>query len=181
MAKKSDYIIQYSGLKLGSHEYSFEVNDTFFSWFEWEEARDSDMKINLIFEKSETMLVLNFEMEGSATTDCDLCLEDMQIKLSGKHRQIVKISDYEEADPNEEVMVVPTGEHELDVSKMIFDLCFLSFPTKKQHPEGECDEEALEQLSKYLLHEEHTESTNEEDESDDDEIDPRWNALKGLK
>jgi uncharacterized metal-binding protein YceD (DUF177 family) len=52
---------------------------------------------------------------------------------------------------------------------MIYEQVVLSTPSKVVHPEGECDEEMIQQLNKYKVSEANKET-----------IDPRWEKLKKL-
>lgn len=182
MAKKNPYIIQYAGLKLGTHSFNFEIDGAFFSSYEYSDIESCQLNIDLRFEKSNSMLVLNFDITGTIDSICDKCLDDLQLQIDGQNRQIVKISDFEEQDIDDEILVVPSSEYEVDITKMIFDFSHLCLPIKREHDENGCDSKALEKLENYLVFENPEDSTDEETEqNNEEEIDPRWNALKGLK
>jgi uncharacterized metal-binding protein YceD (DUF177 family) len=178
MSKKNEYIIPFVGLKLGTHHFDFEVTDKFFEGFEYSEIEKGNISVSLDFNKSETMLVLNFSISGHVIVACDRCLEDMQTKISGDFRQILKFSNEVVEEDDEELSYIPTGEYEIDVKQYIFDFIMLSVPTRNTHPEGKCNPEVVKKLAEYLVTEEPkpTEKTSE-----DEEIDPRWAALKSFR
>jgi uncharacterized metal-binding protein YceD (DUF177 family) len=202
MSKNNDFIIQYSGLSLGTHPYELEVGKAFFEALDYHEFEDCRIKVGLDLEKSASMLVLFFKIGGSVKANCDRCLEEMFIKLDGDFKQLVKISDYAEHDENDEIFIVPSAEYEIDITKFVFDFILLSMPPKAVHEVGECDEDALEKLSSYWVKISYDpddefdfddEYEDEEDLDDDDyedteeeednnkAIDPRWKALMDLK
>lgn len=184
MSKRNEFIVQYSGLNLGVHTYEFEIGKSFFESFDIDEIGDCQIKVTMNLDKSAAMLVLDFVIGGVVTSQCDLCLEDLEIELEDEFRQIIKISDYAEPDDNDEIVVVPSAEYEIDVTKFIYDFVLLSIPLKKKHKDGECNEEALEKLKSYLVEENPDDKNDESDENENIEkenIDPRWQALINLK
>ena len=56
--------IQFVGLKLGSHQYEYKIEQTFFELFEFEEYNSVDVKITIQLEKKATLLDLHFLAEG---------------------------------------------------------------------------------------------------------------------
>jgi uncharacterized metal-binding protein YceD (DUF177 family) len=173
---RSAFIIPFVGLKLGSHRYEFEVKDEFFSAFDYSEIEHANVQVVMDLNKSATMLVLNFEISGTVTVPCDRCLEDMDTKIETSFRQIIKFSDTETDEDDDELSYLPTGEYEIDVKHYIFNFITLSIPARNAHPEGECNPETLKKLNEYLITEEKESPKNE-----DEDIDPRWAALKSFK
>lgn len=183
MSSENEYIIQYSGLKLGTHSFVFEIGKTFFESFEYSDIQGCEVKVKMDMEKSSTMMVLLFDVEGNVVFPCDRCLEPVSLAINGNYRQVVKFSDFEESN-DDEIIILPTGEYEIDVKKLIYDFIMLSVPLKRAHEPGECDEELVKKLSEFLIDELPEESTDlEENEPEDDqeEIDPRWQALRDLR
>jgi hypothetical protein len=54
------YDIQFVGLKLGKHIYDYEINQTFFEYFEFDEFNTINVNLNIHLEKKTTLLELNF-------------------------------------------------------------------------------------------------------------------------
>ena len=78
---------------------------------------------------------------------------------------------------NEELLILPHGEHEIDVAQYIYEMIALSVPLKRVHPgvkDGSLQTEALKKLNELTVKETKEESKQEED------IDPRWDKLKKL-
>jgi len=54
------YSIPFTGLKLGVHNFEFEVNDAFFGEFEYSLVKSGSLKVELELDKQETMMFLHF-------------------------------------------------------------------------------------------------------------------------
>lgn len=178
MSSENEYVIQFSGLKLGTHSFDFEIGKEFFEAFEFSEIQNCKVNVKMDMEKSSTMLVLLFDVEGTVDFPCDRCLEPVELPIEGNYRQVVKFSDYEESNEDDEIIILPTAEYEIDVTKLIYDFIMLSIPLKRAHEEGECDPELVAKLNDFLV-EELPEET--EEEADEEDMDPRWQALRDLK
>jgi uncharacterized metal-binding protein YceD (DUF177 family) len=178
MSSENEYVIQYSGLKLGTHSFVFEIRKEFFETLDYSEIEECEVKVKMDMEKSSTMMVLLFDIEGTVDFPCDRCLEPVNLSIEGNYRQVVKFSDFEESN-DDEIMILPTAEYEIDVKKLVYDFIMLSIPLKRAHEEGECDEELVEKLNDFLIEEAPEENT--ESEENEEDIDPRWQALKDLK
>lgn len=169
-----DFLIQFSGLKLGKHQFEFQVNNTFFNHFGYDEFNDSDFKVIAILEKKSNMLEINFSHKGSVNIPCDLTNEDFDLPVKGKMKLIVKFGE-EFNDDNDEFIILPHDEFQVDVSQYIYEMIVLSIPSKRIHPgvkDGTLQTEALQNLEKF--------SPTETKEKETEEIDPRWADLKKL-
>ena len=79
-----EFLIPFSGLKLGKHQFEFQVNNTFFTHFGYDEFNDSNIKMNVVLEKKSNMLELNFSHKGTINVPCDLTNEDFDLPIKGK-------------------------------------------------------------------------------------------------
>ena len=190
MKSKRDYIIPFVGLKVGFHEFEFEIRDAFFEELEYSIIQKGDAHVKLRLEKKETMLIGEFSVSGLVFTSCDRCNDPVEVPVNGSFRLIYKFGD--EVSDDETLIVLPDEAYELDVRQNIYELITVSLPARLVHPKGECNEEMLELLQKYSgrseeindyedWDEEEDEDWEEDDDDDDDDpIDPRWSALKNL-
>lgn len=176
MKSLQQYSIPYTGLKLGIHEFEFEVNDEFFSAFEYSLVKSGKLKVELDLEKQETMMVLNFHISGEMMLGCDVCLADYPYQVKIEERQIAKLTgnvDLEE--DTEEIIVLTKNENEINVAPLIYEYITLAVPyINRCDDEGNtewCDQEMIEKLRQL------SGGSQEENES----ADPRWEALKNIK
>jgi len=76
-------------------------------------------------------------------------------------------------DDNDEILIIPHGEHQINVSQFIYEMIVLSIPRKKIHPginDGTLKSDILEKL----------EELKPKEKKNLNEIDPRWEDLKKL-
>lgn len=166
---KSIFEIPFVGLKIGIHEFEFEIVDEFFESLPYSLIEKGSLKAFLSLEKKETMLVAYFEVEGTVKAECARCNEEMDEFISGEMELIYKFG-HEEID-DENLIVISPDSYEIDVRQPLYELIIVSLPSRSIHEEGECDEEMVKLIDKFQSK---TNSTN------DDETDPRWSALKNL-
>jgi uncharacterized metal-binding protein YceD (DUF177 family) len=171
-----EYLIQFVGLKLGKHQFDYQLDNTFFGHFEFEEFNDSNIKVAVLLEKKTTMLELIIKHKGTVNVPCDLTSEEFDLPIKGEIKLIVNFGDTFN-DENEELLVLPHGEYEFNIAQYIYESIILSVPTKRVHPgvkDGTLDSKALEVLNNLAP----TEVKEEEEE--DKDTDPRWDDLKKL-
>lgn len=164
---KKEFVIPFVGLKIGTHEFEYDINDSFFERFEYSIIEGGSLKVKLSLDKKETMMVGNFSITGSVKSNCDRCTEPVKVEIEGEYQLIFKFDDTPSDD--EMLVVIFPEEFEIDMSEHILELTTVSLPARMVHDEGECNEDMLDLLDEYSVRE------------DDDENDPRWDALKKLK
>lgn len=176
MNKTKEYLIPFIGLKLGKHHFEYQISNKFFEIFDYREFQNSDIKVNLVLEKKSTMLELSFKHKGTVNVPCDLTGEDFDLSVKGKMNLIVRFGETFNND-NEELLILPHGEFEIDVAQYIYEMIVLSVPLRRVHPgvkDGSLKTEALTKLNELAVKEQKKENKKEEN------IDPRWDKLKQL-
>jgi uncharacterized metal-binding protein YceD (DUF177 family) len=182
MKVTNEFLIPFIGLKLGKHRFEYQINKTFFDHFEFYEFESAELKVNIILEKKNTMLELNFKHSGTINVPCDLTSEDFDMPISGNLKLIVRFGEAFN-DENEDLLILPIGEHQVDVSQYIYEMVVLSIPLKKTHPgikDGTLDSKALIKLREISVSEQAQEKTVQKEEIKADNTDPRWDKLKTL-
>lgn len=175
MKALKDYIIPYIGLKVGEHHFDYQIDNTFFKNFEYDEFNSVDVKIDLKLDKKTTFLELYFSASGAINVNCDLTNEPYNQPIKDQLKLVVKYGD-EYNDENEEILIVPHGEYEINVAQYIYELIVLAVPTKRVHPgieDGTLQSDILSKLEELSPSEDNKIKTSED-------IDPRWNNLKKL-
>ena len=170
MKRKSDYTIPFAGLKLGHHLFDFEIDDTFFEELDYSLIQKGDIHVSIDLEKKETMLVLLFSIKGSVESECNLCTDPVDFEIKNTFQLIYKFG-LEEMD-DEAIIVIHPDSYQIDVTQPIYEFITISLPPRIVHEEGECNQEMIDSLNKYL--------SSKKEEPKDDDIDPRWSALKNL-
>ena len=176
MKSINEYLIRFAGLKIGKHQFEFEIKKKFFDEFSFDEFEDCDVKVEVVLDKKTTMLEISFKHYGSVNLPCDLTGEMFDLPIKGKMKLVVKFGD-EFNNENDELLVLPHGEHQMDLSQYIYEMVVLSVPQKRVHPgvkEGTLKTDVLTKLNELQVKELKEESTKVDD------IDPRWDELKKL-
>jgi uncharacterized metal-binding protein YceD (DUF177 family) len=127
------------------------------------------------------MLELVFKHEGTVNVPCDLTSEDFDLPIQGEMKLLVRFGDTYNND-NEELLVLPFGEFELDIAQYIYEMIALSVPLRRVHPgvqDGSLTE-ALERLKELILEEHKGEVDEDKTQDKEENIDPRWDKLKQL-
>lgn len=164
--------IQFVGLKEGTHLFEYEIDNTFFEAFNFDEFQSSSIKIALDFVKKSTLFDLVFTANGSVEIPCDLTSELYHQNVQSVLPLVVNFGP-EFNDDNEEILILPHEAYEFNVAQFIYELIVLSVPNKRVHPnvlDGTMDSIVLSKLKELEIKEEKT----------DQETDPRWDKLKNL-
>lgn len=175
MKVSNEYLIPFIGLKLGKHQFDYQIDKTFFDRFEYDDFEACNVNATVILEKKSTMLELHFKHKGTVHVPCDVTGEYFDLPIKGKIDVVVQFGDAFNND-NEELLILPHGEHQIDVSQYIYEMIVLSVPLKRVHPgvkDGSLQSEAIEKLKQLAVKEEREETKTEE-------TDPRWDQLKKL-
>jgi uncharacterized metal-binding protein YceD (DUF177 family) len=175
MKAMKDYIIPFIGLKTGEHHFDYHIDNTFFNNFEYNEFNEVSVKIDLKFLKKTTLLELYFKAKGEVNVNCDLTNEPYNQPISDEYKLVIKFGDLYN-DDNEDIIIIPHGEYEINISQYIYELIILAVPAKRVHPGIEDGTLKSDILSKL---EELSPEKGEKIKSSED-IDPRWNNLKKL-
>ena len=176
MKSTNEYLIPFIGLKLGKHHFEYTLGKKFFDEFSFDEFENCEIKVNVVLEKKSTMLEIIFKHSGSVYVPCDLTGELFDLPIKGKLKLIVQFGD-EFNNDNDELLILPHGDHQIDLSQFIYEMIVLSIPFKRVHPgvkDGTLQSEALEKLKTLQVKEIKDKDKKEED------IDPRWDELKKL-
>ena len=179
MDKKKEYLIPFIGLKLGKHQFEYQINNSFFEIFDYHEFNNSNIKVNVVLEKKNNLLELTFKHKGAVNVPCDMTNEEFDLSIKGSMKLIVHFGEVFNND-NEELLILPHGEFQLDISQYIYEIIVLSVPLKRIHPgikDGSLNTEALIKLKELTIKEQKKENKEEQKNKN---IDPRWDKLKQL-
>ena len=168
-----EFVIPFAGLKLGKHQFRFKVTNTFFSSFGYEDFNAAELEVTADLEKNSTVMDLVLSGKGDVNVDCDLSREPFDMPIDTSLDLVIKFGDTYN-DEAEDILVLPHGEHEVDISQYIYEMLVLAVPQKKIHPgvlDGSLKSEVLDKLR---------ELEPNQDRKTDKENDPRWDALKKL-
>ncbi|MEP2770848.1 MAG: DUF177 domain-containing protein [Fulvivirga sp.] len=168
-----DFNIDIIKLKEGSHDYQFEIGDSFFKAFDGDLVENGSGKVNLTLIKSERLIELNFDLDLKVGLICDRSLDPFDYSINESKGLILKYGE-EEEEIDDEISVITRDRQRINIAQYIYEFVGLSIPMKRLHPrfEGEDDTDELIYSSDV---------EKESDKSNDEAIDPRWQKLRDLK
>lgn len=171
--KQKEFSIPFTGLKLGKHDFKYTINNAFFESFGYDEFNGADIVLKVVLKKTSTMLEFEMDAEGTVNVDCDLTNEPYDQPISADLEFVVKFGD-EYNDDDDDILVIPHGEHEVNIAQYIYEMLVLAVPLKRVHPgvlDGSMQSDALRRLE---------ELQPKETKKNTEENDPRWDELKKL-
>ncbi len=179
MKKLKEYEINIAKLSNKTHQYEFDMDDSFFDLFSGEIIQGGKLHADVELEKTETLLTLHFDIKGTVRLTCDRSLEEFDEPVDVQETFRMKFGP-EDKELNEDLWQIATETQQINVAQHLYDFIGLSLPMKKLHPRFRTDEDD-ENEDDILIYSSKTEGDNSNDDDDDnDDIDPRWDALKNL-
>ena len=169
----SKYKIKLNGLKDGSYINSFRIRGEFFETLNSSEIKLVDIDIDTMLKVENRRYNLEIKSNGMVIDiPCDICTEKINIPISSKINYIIK-KGIEKDLEDENVIFVDEKDKELILDSILYEMIVLAFPKKRQHQlnsinDEECNKEMVNLINKYSVKE-------------NNNIDPRWEALKKLK
>lgn len=172
---KSQYIIPFGGLSVGIHDFTFEVNDTFFKTIENSEISTASIDVEAKLTKQNNLLQMHFSIYGTVGMDCDRCLKNFDFPIETEENLVIKHGDPGES--TDEILVIPEGQEEVDVSQYLYEYITLALPARRvpceiDSDEFECDQETLNKLEALA-----TKIEKKEEEPNN----PMWEQLNKIK
>ena len=152
--------------------FSYDIDNTFFEAFNYDEFESSSIKVSLDFIKKSTLFELTFTAKGYVEVPCDTTSELYNQDIQSVLPLVVNFGP-EFNDDNEEILILPHEAYEFNVAQFIYEMIVLSVPNRRVHPQvldGTMDSVALNKLKELEIKE----------ENPVEKTDPRWDKLKNL-
>jgi len=168
----NDYDISFFGLKDGKHRFEYKIEKQFFEPFNYDEFIEANLLVKLELIKKSTFMEFYFSVEGTSKVACDVTNEPFDLPVNGSLKMIVKFGEIFN-DDNEEILIIPHKENQINVAQFMYEMIILAVPSKKVHPgveDGTLQSEVLKKL----------EELQPKENKKLNEIDPRWDGLKKL-
>ncbi|MCE7043550.1 DUF177 domain-containing protein [Dyadobacter sp. CY312] len=178
----SKYNIDIYGLEDKLYDYDMESGDAFFEELEQDIIESGHFKTHVELTKSATMIQLHFHTEGTVGLVCDRSLEPYEEPFISDDKIILKFGEQNQ-ELTDEIEIINRNTNRINIARYIFEFIALSLPVKKIHPSLRTDEDDnfSEDEDEVVLVYSSEAPEDEEGESTDEKIDPRWEALKKLK
>jgi uncharacterized metal-binding protein YceD (DUF177 family) len=164
------YSINFKGLKLGKHLFSFQLGRSFFSAFEEGEIHNGELVARVSLNKQSRLLEFSTHIEGMVEIACDRCLEQFNFPVEFDGKLIVKIDASQESD-SDEIIYLSENDFEVNLAQYLYESIYLSMPIERYHgmngtSASDCDSDMVSLLGSHG--------------HENQEVDPRWDKLKSL-
>jgi len=166
------------GLTNAVHHFEFEVENDFFSHYGTELISAGSLKADVTLDKRDTFLEATFLIKGSVKLVCDRSLDPFDFLIKTEKKLVFKYGDSDE-ELSDEIMMIHRDTESIEMGQYIFEFIALEVPIKKLHPRFREEDEDDDATEGKIIYTSKTES--DDNRSDGEDIDPRWEILKKLK
>ena len=154
MKKQKEFSIPFSGLKQGKHDFEYTIGNEFFESFGYDEFNGAEIQLNVELKKLSNMLEFLMNANGTVNVNCDLTNEPYDQPIEAELKLVVKFGE-EYNDEDDDILVIPHGEHQVNIAQYVYEMLVLAVPQKRVHPgvlDGSLQSEALKKLEgeKYI-------------------------------
>lgn len=133
MAENLLNIVQLAELKLGTHEFRFTLDNTYFQAITPSELLGGEVNVVAKLNLREQDFDLHMCVVGEVSVTCDRCLDPMPITVE-----------------LDEEMEVEEGIETLDLNWLAYELIIVNLPLVHCHQHGGCNPEMDELLQSHL-------------------------------
>ena len=169
----SKYGVDIIGLKNQKYQYQYQVDQSFFRNFEDNEIEKGSLNCIIVLNKTDNYIDAGFQIDGLVELICDRSLDKFDFELKLNNRILFKYGD-EDREIDDEVEMINRTRQTINMAQYIYEFVITGIPMKKLHPRYLNDD-----IKEEIVYSSKNEP--EELEKRDQEIDPRWEALKKLR
>ncbi|HXP49618.1 MAG TPA: DUF177 domain-containing protein [Bacteroidia bacterium] len=150
--KDTQCIISLASLKNGEHSFLFTIDGELFRENHFDDIHEANIKAIVTFNKNSSIMMFNFNIEGTLTVTCDRCGDDFNLSTKLERQLIVK-TDAKEHQEEDEMVSLTSGEKDIDIAPFVYQYVVLSLPMQRIHgndKEGNslCNPDILKKLKK---------------------------------
>ena len=155
---------------------AFQLDDSYFGALSDAEIKGGSLHVSGSIRKAVGFFELLFDISGTVRIPCDRCLDDMDQPVETQLRLVAKLvaSELAAGPPDEDdIVMVDERDGVLDLSWFIYESIALAVPIQHVHQPGDCNDAMMRVLNEHS-------AARSSDADAKQEIDPRWEKLKGL-
>lgn len=172
MCNTSNLKIDFHTLPEGETAVAVGLGDSFFASIEGSEISQGDVHVDVSIRKTIHFSDLVLHVTGTVQIICDRCLDPMDQPIDAEQRLTVKFGS--ERTEEDDIITVTEEDSVVDLSWLVYESIILNLPVKHVHAPGKCNPAMIQMLNEHS-------ATRSDDTADNQEIDPRWAKLAGLK
>lgn len=188
MSSFEDYHIRLKELPIGTHSFSFLLENDFFEQTDEYEITGGEVDVDVTVVASSAGFEVTMAIEGEVQIPCNRCLDTMEQYVEAEETISVRFGDT--YNDEEEVITVPEMKGVLYIADFLRQIVLLAIPMKHVHRVGECNEAMAKKLRSHLAvvpeddddfeHDFDSLGTHENDFLEKKQTDPRWDSLKSI-
>lgn len=175
---RDNFRVRISGIELRKHCISISCNKEFFELAGIDAIKDGSVDLRIEMEKSEKMVDFYCHFVGDVYAECDRCLDLVKLPLDFEERLLVKlVSETSETQEvaDDDIWLMDENTYEVDLFHFAYESISLAIPLRIVHEDDEngnptCNPEVMRKLEEM-----------NSDNKNNQETDPRWDALKNIK
>lgn len=168
-----EFAVNIIGLSKKAHLFNYHLEKGFFEKYGTETISDGRFDVEVVLDKKETFIEVNFKISGQAALVCDRTLEPFDFPITENRKMVFKYGE-EAQEISDEIVIITRDQDSIDLGQYLYEFIALAIPMKRLHPrfanEAESDKPMV-----------YSTSPTETEEKENDSIDPRWEKLKKLK
>lgn len=147
MCDLKQFIISLPALGEGHHEYEMKVDGSFFVARGNDDVKEADVTAYVDIDVRHCAYEIGITCKGWIEIPCDRCLDPMRMEVDDDYDVTVRYG--EEYDEKDGLIIIPEENVNFDLAPLIADTILLSIPLRHVHPEGECNSEMEEIMSRH--------------------------------
>lgn|SRR5690348_910668 len=157
MGNRRRFDIAFVGLKPGTHEFNYLVDEKFFAEYGDTDFSHCNAEVKVFLEKNTSFMRLKFDIAGTVNVVCDRCGNNLPLDLWDEFDMVVKqVENPDEMNDSEEdpdIYYISRTESHLHLADWIYEFVLLSIPMQRMCSEQEmggpqCNKEILAMLKK---------------------------------
>ena len=121
MKDLKQFNIPFVGLKEGTHLFEYDIDNTFFELYSYDEFEKSSINVTLEFVKKSTFFELTFTASGTVNVPCDVSGEYFDLEITATLPLVVKFGP-EYNNENEEILILPHEVYQFSVAQFIYQM-----------------------------------------------------------
>ncbi len=180
MDRLEQYTLPLKSLDCGTHSYDYKLDDSYFALIRATDIDRGCLSAHVDVIKSPAVVELRFHISGHVLTLCDRCLGELRIPVETDGRIFVKFGNaYSEE--SDELIIIPDSDGTYNIAWLMYEFIEMTLPLSRMHADGGCDEEMMTVYRRYSV--DHCGEDYAHDDikkKENNEVDPRWAALKNI-
>jgi uncharacterized protein len=148
------YTICFGGLADGKHNFMFDIDKTFFDLFDLSEIKIGKLTAEVNLIKEPQVIEMEFFINGMVNVICDRCLDQFDLPVQYRGQLFFKFGKIPH-EVSDEIIILSTGQTEINIAQYLYEFIHLSLPYRKIHPDIDgksgCNPDMIKKLDSLIV------------------------------